>query len=244
MATVITTAFSNARVACRPQARRTVAARAAADRAVWYPGAVPPSYLDGSLPGDYGFDPLRLGSGDALAWYVEGERTNGRWAMAATTGIIFTDAVGLPEWWEAGAQKYALDTPTLLAIELALFAILEAKRYEGWKKTGGAGVLSLFPFDPMGMASERMHLAEVLNGRLAMLSFVGYCSQYAVRGKSPLDCLNDHLSDPNHQNIFTSSVATEMTVAAVVLAIVPTVIETRKALAPEEEDDEFKPIPF
>ena len=27
---------------------------------------------------------------------------NGRWAMHATAGILFTDAVGLPKWWEAG----------------------------------------------------------------------------------------------------------------------------------------------
>jgi hypothetical protein len=55
--------------------------------------------------GDYGFDPLRLGVEPAtLAWYREGELTNGRWAMAAVAGILFTDAVGLPKFWEAGAQ--------------------------------------------------------------------------------------------------------------------------------------------
>jgi hypothetical protein len=27
---------------------------------------------------------------------------NGRWAMHATAGILFTDAVGLPKFWEAG----------------------------------------------------------------------------------------------------------------------------------------------
>jgi hypothetical protein len=29
---------------------------------------------------------------------------NGRWAMAAVAGILFTELVGLPNWWEAGAQ--------------------------------------------------------------------------------------------------------------------------------------------
>jgi len=29
---------------------------------------------------------------------------NGRWAMAAVTGILFTDAVGLPKFWNAGAE--------------------------------------------------------------------------------------------------------------------------------------------
>jgi hypothetical protein len=53
-----------------------------------------------------GFDPLRLGASDKeqLKWFREGELYNGRWAMAAVAGILFTDLVGLPKFWEAGAQ--------------------------------------------------------------------------------------------------------------------------------------------
>jgi hypothetical protein len=40
---------------------------------------------------------------EALVWYKEAELTNGRWAMFATAGIFFTDALGLPKFWEAGA---------------------------------------------------------------------------------------------------------------------------------------------
>ncbi|KAL4561980.1 hypothetical protein LXL04_034166 [Taraxacum kok-saghyz] len=29
-----------------------------ADRPIWFPGSSPPEWLDGSLPGDFGFDPL------------------------------------------------------------------------------------------------------------------------------------------------------------------------------------------
>lgn len=52
-----------------------------------------------------GFDPLRLGTEpENLKWYREGELTNGRWAMAAVAGILFTDLVGLPKFWLAGAE--------------------------------------------------------------------------------------------------------------------------------------------
>jgi hypothetical protein len=36
--------------------------------------------------------------------YVEGEKTNGRWAMAAVAGILFTDLLGKGNWFDAGAQ--------------------------------------------------------------------------------------------------------------------------------------------
>jgi hypothetical protein len=34
-------------------------------------------------------------------------------------------------------QTYALDTKTLAIIQVVVFAVLEGKRYEGFKKTGG-----------------------------------------------------------------------------------------------------------
>ncbi|GFH18804.1 chlorophyll a-b binding protein, chloroplastic, partial [Haematococcus lacustris] len=98
--------------------------------------------------------------------FREAELTNGRWAMAAVAGILFTDLVGLPKWYDAGAEKYALSNQTLLVIELVVFAFLEAKRYEGYKKTGGTGVAFWFPFDPLGMRSKDMELKELKNGRL------------------------------------------------------------------------------
>ena len=36
--------------------------------------------------------------------YAEAEKTNGRWAMAAVAGILFTDAMGLPRWFDEAQQ--------------------------------------------------------------------------------------------------------------------------------------------
>lgn len=79
-------------------------------------------------------------------------------------------------------------------------AVLEAKRIQGWKKTGQSGFLSSFPFDPMGMASPEKKIKEVKNARLAMVAFVGMCSQAAVTGMGPVECLKAHIADPTHVN--------------------------------------------
>ena len=69
------------------QASVRPAAAAKADRPLWFPGNPAPAYLDGTLPGDYGFDPLRLGSDpDALKWFQMAEVFHGRVAMVRGRG--------------------------------------------------------------------------------------------------------------------------------------------------------------
>eukprot|EP00197_Chlamydomonas_leiostraca_P007830 CAMPEP_0202859490 /NCGR_PEP_ID=MMETSP1391-20130828/1574_1 /ASSEMBLY_ACC=CAM_ASM_000867 /TAXON_ID=1034604 /ORGANISM="Chlamydomonas leiostraca, Strain SAG 11-49" /LENGTH=249 /DNA_ID=CAMNT_0049538523 /DNA_START=46 /DNA_END=795 /DNA_ORIENTATION=- len=223
-------------------AQRRVAVVSQAAREMWYPGATAPAHLDGSMAGDYGFDPLRLGTDkETLKWFREAELTNGRWAMAAVVGILFTDLVGLPKWWEAGAQQYAIDNQTLAAIEAVAFIFLEGKRYEGYKKTGATGVAFSFPFDPMGMRSKETELKELKNGRLAMLAFLGFASTYAVNGKGPIDSLTAHLADPAHNNIFTSSVGKESAVTVAVLCVLPIIIEATKSLNKGKESTPIFP---
>jgi hypothetical protein len=50
--------------------RMGVVTRAVADKKMFYPGAISPKYLNGSLAGDYGWDPLGFGADPvALKWY-------------------------------------------------------------------------------------------------------------------------------------------------------------------------------
>ena len=63
---------------------------------MWYPGNEPPAWLDGSLPGDYGFDPLGLGSDpETLKWMADAEVIHGRFAMMGTAGILIP---GVQQW--------------------------------------------------------------------------------------------------------------------------------------------------
>ena len=77
------------RVVGRPAARARIVVTAAADRPLWAPGVQPPSYLNGSLPGDRGFDPMGLGADPkALAWYRQAELVHARWAMLGVAGVL------------------------------------------------------------------------------------------------------------------------------------------------------------
>ncbi|GJS00122.1 photosystem I chlorophyll a/b-binding protein 6, chloroplastic [Tanacetum coccineum] len=73
-----------------------------ADRPVWFPGKSPPEWLDGSLPGDFGFDPLGLAM-----------------AMLAVAGILipeWLESLGFVDnfsWFDAGSREYFADSTTL-----------------------------------------------------------------------------------------------------------------------------------
>lgn len=185
------------------QARRAATPARAANRDLWLPGTKAPAHLDGSLPGDRGFDPLGLGANgpDRLKWYAEGERTNARWAMIAVAGCLGQELLGKGKWFEAGAQQYAIPTLGLLAIQQVLFGYLELNRYAAFK-TGQKN--ALFPFDPAGMNSETNAVKEIKNGRLAMVAFIGFAVQALVTREGPIEGLFAHLANPFGHNIVTN----------------------------------------
>ncbi|KAG2492026.1 hypothetical protein HYH03_009755 [Edaphochlamys debaryana] len=180
------------RAVCRASARPT-----------WLPGLVAPTHLKGALAGDNGFDPLGLGQDESrLKWYVEAEKTNGRWAMMAVVGILGQELLGVtPKWWAVGDKSYDIDPAPLHAISFTIFGFLENKRFQGYKQTGTSGFINSFPFDPAGMNSPDMAVKEVKNGRLAMVAFIGFCVQALVSRTQPIEGLTSHLSDPFGKNI-------------------------------------------
>lgn len=148
-------------------------------RPLWLPGLDPPAHLDGSLPGDFGFDPLQLGKEpNDLRWYVQAELIHARFAMAGVAGILFTDLLrttglkDLPVWYEAGATQFGFaSTKTLFCVQLILMGFVETKRYMDFISPGSQAAedsfLSIEPaleglepgypggplFNPLGLAT-------------------------------------------------------------------------------------------
>merc|ERR1711959_526533 len=177
-------------------------------RSVWFPGNVPPFYLDGSIPGDYGFDPLRLGTdSELLKWFREAELQHCRWAMLGVTGTLFGE-FARPEidFYNAPMQlagSLPFSIPVLLAIEFILFHYVEIRRWRDFKKPGSVNRDPFFKsnylsdhevgypggvFDPLGMSNgdiNSLKEKEIKNGRLAMVSFVGFIVQEQLTGLNP-----------------------------------------------------------
>uniref|UniRef100_A0A7R9VAR6 Chlorophyll a-b binding protein, chloroplastic n=1 Tax=Chlamydomonas euryale TaxID=1486919 RepID=A0A7R9VAR6_9CHLO len=94
------------------------------DRKLFLPGGLlspedVPEYLDGTLPGDYGYDPLGLGGDEeGVEKYRANELLHARWAMLAAAGIIIPEGLQANganivggTWFETGAAM--LDGGTL-----------------------------------------------------------------------------------------------------------------------------------
>ncbi|CAH1444648.1 unnamed protein product [Lactuca virosa] len=131
-----------------------------AGRQLWFASKQSLSYLDGSLPGDFGFDPLGLSDPEGTGGFIEpkwlayGEVINGRFAMLGAAGAIAPEIFGKlglipPEtalpWFQtgvippAGTYSYWADPWTLFFMEMALMGFAEHRRFQDWYNPGSMG---------------------------------------------------------------------------------------------------------
>jgi Chlorophyll A-B binding protein len=161
-----------------------------------------PPMLDGSLPGDRGFDPFNFSAdSDALQWYRTSEVKHARLAMLAAVGwplaelldkklaylfdlkplLVFQDRV--PSVLNGGLDRtpaayWAAALGVAFAIEC--FGVLKENRALAKGADMAPGDLG---FDPLGLAGktteERFFKseAELFNGRLAMLAITSFALQ-------------------------------------------------------------------
>ncbi|KAG1327351.1 hypothetical protein COCNU_01G012850 [Cocos nucifera] len=131
-----------------------------ADRQLWFASEQSLAYLDGSFPGDYGFDRLGLSDPEGTGGFIEpkwlayGEVINGRYAMLGAVGAIAPESLGKlglipPEtalpWFKtgvlppAGTDNYWAKPYTLFVLEMALMGLAEHRRFQDWAKPGSMG---------------------------------------------------------------------------------------------------------
>lgn len=120
------------------------------------------SYLDGSLPADYGFDPLGLSDPEGAGGFIDpnwlkySEVIHGRWAMLGAAGCIAPEILAtagvIPQtpdqviWWKSGLipplgvyDKYWTDPWTLFIVEVVLIQFAELRRWQDYRNPGSMG---------------------------------------------------------------------------------------------------------
>merc|ERR1712232_703416 len=172
-----------------------------------------PEMLDGSLPGDRGFDPFNFSSDpSALVWYRNAEIKHARLAMLAAIGWPIAElahgavasGLGLPETLLSSSELHGkvpsvlnggLDQTAPLFWVAAIGAAAALEFIETKKNDeGGVGEPGNFGFDPFnflisGSIQRQFFLkeAELFNGRLAMLAITGFVAQEFATNAAVID---------------------------------------------------------
>lgn len=161
-----------------------------------------PEMLDGSLPGDRGFDPFNFASDESsLQWYRMAEIKHARLAMLAAVGWPLAELFNKPIANMLHMQPLLVDNdrvPSVLNGGLShispfywMTALGAATFVEGLgmlqekqaAKRGEDYTPGDLEFDPLGLAGKteeekKFKLeAELFNGRLAMLAITGFAAQ-------------------------------------------------------------------
>lgn len=143
------------------------------------------------------FDPVGFAerSPEWLPWYREAELKHGRAAMLATVGFVVPEFIRVPgEQFSFEAIPKVIDAhealPESMIQIFGWISFLEACTFPAMAGLGGKYDRKPgdFSFDPLGLyptdpeKQKQMQLAELKNGRLAMIAIGGMVTGAAVTG--------------------------------------------------------------
>lgn len=173
------------------------------DMSIALPFAPRPKLLDGTLPGDVGFDPLGFSGSDiqSLKYMREAEIKHGRLAMLAVVGwplaelfdkniasmldlpVLLTKTGESPSVLNGGLEKISV---FYWIFVVAIAGIFEIDSYSTQEEKGKAYILGDCGFDPLGLFPKNkdeqfaMQTKEIKHGRIAMMAILGFVVQEAL----------------------------------------------------------------
>ena len=159
-----------------------------------------PPALDGSLAGDVGFDPVGFSNYIDLKWLREAELKHGRVCMLGFTGMLVQEFACLPQFQNGATPIDDFFVVPAAGLWQVFFAIGAVEFFSNNFKLTPGDMLSDgreagdFGFDPLGFSKDpaalaRRRLAEVKNGRLAMIAFGGVLHQQLLTKQGTLEQL-------------------------------------------------------
>ncbi|KAL1530031.1 hypothetical protein AB1Y20_000956 [Prymnesium parvum] len=169
----------------------------------------PACQSSGLVGAEAGFDPLYLSDFMDIKWMREAELKHGRICMMATVGIIAQELFSLPGI--AGYDPNPVTACSTVAPDVLIQVVGVMAWAEIFFNKGKFFTTNMFEdksrvpgnvgFDPLKFgdnkaARERLELAELKNGRLAMLAFSGMIHQVFVTGKPVLASVGDIFAAP------------------------------------------------
>ena len=166
-----------------------------------------PQHLDGTMPGDRGFDPLNLAANpDTLMKYRNSELKHARLAMLAAVGWPLAELYHgnfAAAWHLPNALNLNDRVPSVLNGGLGnvspifwISALAAAATVEAFSGSVGQIQTADLGFDPLGLSSKSNEKqarfladSEIFNGRLAMLAITGFAIQEFITGNSVVDAI-------------------------------------------------------